>query len=107
MRSILDVPRVASGSRRDKLPDLGVRENRMSAGPKSNSKKSISPGQPGSIPDQIAAAVQKIAATHPGSSMKSGKPERKAEFGQATYYRQGVLVPGGPHKSPMPRSRSR
>jgi len=107
MRSILDVPRVASGSRRDRLPELGVTENRMSAGPKSNSKRSTPPGPPRTIPDQFAAAVHKDAASHPGSSMKSGKPERKAEFGQATYYRQGVLVPGGLHKSPMPRSRSR
>ena len=107
MRSILDVPRVASGSRRDRLPELGVMENRMSDGPKSNSKKSIPAGQPGTIPDRSAAAVHENAASHPGSSMKSGKPERKAEFGRATYYRQGVLVPGGLHKSPMPRSRSR
>lgn len=107
MRSILDVPRVASGSRRDRLPHPGVTEIRMSAGPKTTSKKSLAPGQPRKIPDQTAAAVDKNAASHPDSSTKSGKTERKAEFAQATYYRQGVLVPGGPHKGPMPRSRSR
>ncbi len=107
MRSILEVPRVASGSRRDRLPRLGVTEMRMSAGPKTDSKKSIAPDPSRTIPDQTAAAADKNAASHPDSSMKSGKPERKAEFAQATYYRQGVLVPGGPHKGPMPRSKSR
>ena len=79
----------------------------MSDGPKSKSKKSLAPGKPGKIPDQTAAAIDQSAASHPGSLTKPAKSERKAEFGQATYYRQGVLVPGGLHKNPMPRSRSR
>jgi hypothetical protein len=79
----------------------------MSAGMKVKPEKSIAPPQPGKIPDQPAAAIDKDAVSLPESSTKSGKPERKVEFAQGTYYRQGVLVPGGPHKGPMPRSRSR
>ena len=107
MRSILDAPRVASGSRRDRLPYLGVTEIRMSAGRKAKSEKSLAPHQSEKIPEQSAVAVDKSAASPPEASTKSGKPERKVEFAQGTYYRQGVLVPGGPHKGPMPRNRSR
>ncbi|HEX7955268.1 MAG TPA: hypothetical protein VF523_19575 [Burkholderiales bacterium] len=28
-------------------------------------------------------------------------------FGPGNYYRQGVLVPGGPHKGAMPRNKTR
>lgn len=107
MRSILVVPRVASGPRRDRLPCQGVTEISMSAGRKESPEKSVSPRQPKRNPDQPATEVRKDAASHTDSSTKSGKPERKAEFAQGTYYRQGVLVPGGPHKSPVPRSRNR
>ena len=79
----------------------------MSAGQKSNSNKSPCSSQPPKILDQTAPAADQTAASYPGSSMKSGKSERKAEFGKATYYRQGVLVPGGLNKNPVPRSRSR
>ncbi len=107
MRSILAVPRVASGPRRDRLPCQGVTEISMSAGRKESPEKSVSPPQPKRNPDQPATEVHKDAASHGDSSTKSGKPERKAEFAQGTYYRQGVLVPGGPHKGPMPRTRNR
>jgi hypothetical protein len=79
----------------------------MSAGTKAKPEKSLAPHQPEKIPDQPAAAVDKDAASPPESSTKSSKPESKVGFAQGTYYRQGVLVPGGPHKGPMPRSRSR
>ena len=79
----------------------------MSAGRKAKPEKSLAPRQPGKIPDQAAVAVDKDASSHPESLTKSGKPEHKAGFAQGTYYRQGVLVPGGPHKGPLPRSRSR
>jgi hypothetical protein len=82
-------------------------EMRMNAGPKPNSKKSLAPRQSGKIPDQAAAAVDKGATSPLDASTKSDKPERKAEFGQATLYRQGVLVPRGAQKSTMPRTRSR
>jgi hypothetical protein len=107
MRSILVVPRVASGPRRGRLPCQGVTEISMSAGRKENPEKSVSPRQPKKNPDQPATAVHKSAASPTDSSTKSDKPEHKAAFAQGTYYRQGVLVPGGPHKSPMPRSRNR
>ena len=103
MRSILNVPRVASGPRRDTPPRMGVTEIRMSAGRKAKSEKSPAPRQPGETLDKPAAAADKDAA----SPAKSDKPEHKTGFAQGTYYRQGVLVPGGPHKGPMPRSRSR
>jgi hypothetical protein len=107
MRSILVVPRVASGPRRDRPPCQGVTEIRMSSGRKEIPEKSVSSHQPGKIPDQPAAAVDKNAASHAESSTQSGKPERKTEFAQGTYYRQGVRVPEGQHKSPVPRTRNR
>ena len=107
MRSILDAPRVASGSRRDRLPYLGVTEIRMSAGRKASPEQSVSPRQPKKNPDQPAREVRKEAASHPDSSTKSGSPERKTGFAQGTYYRQGVRVPAGTQKNPIPRSRNR
>jgi len=86
---------------------LGVTEIHMSAGPKPNSRKSLAPSQSGKIPDQAAAAVDKGKTSPPDASTKSGKPEHKAEFGQATLYRQGVLVPRGAQKSATSRTRSR
>lgn len=47
--------------------------------------------------------VPKDAASQADLPVKSGK----TEFAQGTYYRQGVLVPGGPHKGAMPRTRTR
>lgn len=79
----------------------------MSAGLKESPEKSVLPRQPKRNSDQSATEVLKDAASHIDSSTKSDKPERKTEFAQGTYYRQGVLVPGGPHKGPMPRSRNR
>ena len=107
MRSILGVPRVASGPRRDRPPCQGVMEISMSAGRKESPEKSVSPQQPERDPDQTATEVYKDAASHPDSSTKSGSPERKAGFAQGIFYRQGVRVPSGPHKSPMPRTRNR
>jgi hypothetical protein len=104
MRSILVVPRVASGPRRDRLPCQGVTEMRMNAGRKD---PPLSPLLFKKIPDRPATPVHKDAALQTDSSEKSGKPEHKAGFAPGTYYRQGVLVPGGPHKGPMPRSKSR
>lgn len=79
----------------------------MSAGPKAKSETSLALRQPGKIPDHPVAAVDETDALPPESSTRSDKPQRKTEFAQGTYYRQGVLVPGGPHKGPMPRSRIR
>ena len=107
MGSILDVPRVASGPRRDRLPCPGATEIRMSVGRKAKPEKSLASLQPGKTPYRPEATVDKNAASQPEPSIKSGKPERKVEFAQGTYYRQGVLVPGGPHKGPMPRVRNR
>ena len=107
MRSILDGPRVASGPRRDRLPCQGVTEIRMSAGRKESPEKSLSPRQPRRNPDQPEATVAKTAESHSDSSTKSGKEQPKTPFAQGTYYRQGVLVPGGPHKGAMPRTRNR
>ena len=68
----------------------------MSAGHKMKSEKSPS------IPhaDLAAAASNKEAALPADSSKKSG-------FAQGTYYRQGVLVPGGPPKGATLRGRGR
>jgi len=101
------VPRVASGPRRDRLPCQGITEISMSAGRKESPEKSVSPSQSNKNPDQPATEVGKDAASNTDSSAKSVKPERKVEFAQGTYYRQGVLVPGGPHKGAMPRNRNR
>ena len=49
---------------------------------------------------QVTSPKHRIAAD---SQAKPPLPETKAQFGQATFYRQGVLVPGGPHKSPTPQ----
>jgi hypothetical protein len=67
----------------------------MSAGQKLKSEKSPSPAA-----DQSATAGQKETALPAESSKKPG-------FAQGTYYRQGVLVPGGPPKSAMLRGRGR
>jgi len=75
----------------------------MSAGRKAKSEKSPAHGQPGETSVQPASAAADKNASSPA---KSDKPE-KTGFAPGTYYRQGVLVPGGPHKGPMPRSRSR
>jgi hypothetical protein len=75
----------------------------MSVGPKEIPAKSVAPRQPRNITGQHEAAPGKVATPQADTPSKAGKQERKAEFGQATYYRQGVLVPGGPHKSTVPR----
>ena len=107
MRSILAVPRVASGPRRDRLPCQGVTEISMSSGRKESPEKSFSPLQPGTIPDQPATSARKDAASHADAPTKSGEPQGKTGFAQGTYYRQGVRVPGGLSKSAIPRSRNR
>ncbi len=76
----------------------------MSAGRKD---KPLSPRPSQTMSDWSVAPVHKDAASQTNSSEKSGKPDNKAVFAQGTYYRQGVLVPGGPRKGPMPRSRNR
>ena len=75
----------------------------MPSGRKESLEKPVSPLPPKKTPDQPAAEVHKDA----DSPAKSGKPQGKAEFAQGNYYRQGVLVPGGPHKGAMPRTRNR
>jgi hypothetical protein len=107
MRSILAVPRVASGPRRNRLPCEGITEISMSAGRKESPAKSVSPSQPATNSDQPAMDVPKDAASHMDSSTKAITPGRKVEFAQGTYYRQGVRVSGVPQKSPMPRTRNR
>jgi hypothetical protein len=67
----------------------------MSAGQKVKSEKSLSPAA-----DQPASAGNKESAIPAESSKKPG-------FAQGTYYRQGVLVPGGPPKGAMLRGRGR
>jgi hypothetical protein len=79
----------------------------MSAGRKENPEKSVSRLQPERNPDQPVTEVLKDEAPHTDSSTKSDKPERKAEFAQGTYYRQGVRVPAGSQKNPLPRTRNR
>jgi hypothetical protein len=68
----------------------------MSAGQKMKSEKSLSTPRS----DQPAATGNKEAPLPAESSKKAG-------FAQGTYYRQGVLVPGGPPKGAMLRGRSR
>jgi hypothetical protein len=97
------VPRVASGARRDSLPCQGVTEISMSAGRKESPEKYALPRLTKKNPDRPLTEVPKDAASHADVPTKSGK----TEFAQATYYRQGVLVPGGPHKGALPRTRYR
>jgi len=68
----------------------------MSAGQKMKSEKSLSTPRS----QQTAAAGNKESALPAESSKKPG-------FAQGTYYRQGILVPGGPPKGAMLRGRSR
>lgn len=75
----------------------------MNAGRKAKPEKSL----PTLQSHELAAPTGKNTASPVKSPAKPGEPERKTGFAQGTYYRQGVLVPGGPHKGPMPRSRSR
>ncbi len=107
MRSILGGPRVASGPRRDRLPCQGVTEISMSSGRKESPEKSVSPLQPGTIPDRPATSARKDATSHADAPGKSGEPQGKTGFAQGTFYRQGVRVPGGPGKSAIPRTRNR
>jgi hypothetical protein len=78
----------------------------MSAGPKDTPEKSrfADPNirteqEPGTLED-------KTSISRPDQPNKSGKLEAKAGFGEANYYRQGVLV-RGPGMGAMPRGRSR
>jgi hypothetical protein len=75
----------------------------MSAGRKAKPEKSL----PTPHPDRPATGAGKNAPPQAESPTKPGEPERKSGFAQGTYYRQGVLVPGGPHKSATPRGRIR
>jgi len=75
----------------------------MSAGRKAKSDKSL----PTLQSHELAVPTGKNTASRSESGAKSGESERKTGFAQGTYYRQGVLVPGGPHKGSMPRSRGR
>jgi hypothetical protein len=68
----------------------------MSAGRKTKSEKSLLTPHPA----QPVAAGDKKVDLLADSSKKPG-------FAQGTYYRQGVLVPGGPPKSAMLRGRGR
>ena len=71
----------------------------MSAGRKANPAKSVPSGI---AKGKVAAASGKDTAPLPAGAPKAAR----TEFAPGTYYRQGVLVPGGPHKA-MPRGRSR
>ena len=75
----------------------------MSAGRKESPEKSVLPRLTRKNPDRPAMEVLKDAAAQADLPVKAGK----TEFAQGTYYRQGVLVPGGPHKGAMPRTRTR
>jgi hypothetical protein len=79
----------------------------MSAGPKDTPEKSLF-ADPNIPPKQEPGTVEdKTSISPPDQPDKSGKHDAKAGFGEANYYRQGVLVRGGPGKGPMPRGRSR
>ena len=67
----------------------------MSAGPKPDSASFL------------AYVANKKPAAQADPSSKSGKPEGKTGFAPGNYYRQGVLVPGGPPKSATLRGKSR
>lgn len=68
----------------------------MSAGQKMKSEKALLTP----CSDQTEAAGNKESALPAQSSKKPG-------FAQGAYYRQGILVPGGPPKGAMLRGRSR
>ena len=72
----------------------------MSAGRKSNPEPS-----PAAWPFSEPAASAANPDTQ--SLSKSARPENKAGFAQGNYYRQGVLVPGGPPKSVTTRGKNR
>jgi len=79
----------------------------MSAGPKDTPEKSLFP-EPNIRAEQKPGTVEaKPSISPPNPPDKSGKDGIKAGFGEPNYYRQGVLVRGGPVKGPMPRGRSR
>ncbi|HKB81655.1 MAG TPA: hypothetical protein VKD04_00460 [Burkholderiales bacterium] len=108
MRSILVVPRVASGpSGAADCPAQGSTEIRMSAGPKENPENTLSPLPRNANPDRPAPEVRKDIESHVVASSKDGKQERKVEFAQGTIYRQGIRVPNGPNKSPVSRGRNK
>ena len=75
----------------------------MSAGQKSKPEKSL----PTLQSHEFASPTGKNTASPVRSPVKPGEPERNTGFAQGTYYRQGVLVPGGMHKGPIPPRRSR
>jgi hypothetical protein len=71
----------------------------MKAAPKSAFLKP--PADPEATSGRPAPAGRLDAAKREPSS------ERKAGFAPAAYYRQGVLVPGGPATRTMPRARKK
>lgn len=79
----------------------------MSSGRKESPEKSVSPLQPGTIPDRPATSARNDATSHADAPGKSGETQGKTGFAQGTFYRQGVRVPGGPGKSAIPRTRNR
>lgn len=79
----------------------------MSAGPKHTPEKSLFVGPIIRAEHKLGAVEGKTSMSQPDSLAKDDKHEGKTGFGQANYYRQGVLVPGGPGKRPMARGRSR
>ena len=79
----------------------------MSAGPKDTPEKSLF-ADPNIRTEQEPGTVEdKSSISPPNPPDKGGKHGVKAGFGEANYYRQGVLVRGGPGKGPMSRGRSR
>ena len=99
------MPRVASGSSRDRSAEQEITKTRMNAASKDTN--SNTPGLQKNVAGKPAGDAAQSTASQPDSQAKPPLPETKAKFGQATFYRQGVLVPGGPHKSPTPRSKNR
>ncbi len=71
----------------------------MSPGRKAKTKEPSVP-LPGKIPGKSVGGTK-------AASAKSTQPETTTGFAPGNYYRQGVLVPGGPHKSALPRTRNR
>jgi hypothetical protein len=71
----------------------------MSPGRKANTKKSAVTGS--GRPSANSVAGKKPA---PGQAASA---QTWTGFGPGNYYRQGVLVPGGPHKGAMPRNKTR
>lgn len=72
----------------------------MSPGRKANTKKKSAGTGSGKAPAMSVAGKKAAPGQAAGAQTGTG-------FGPGNYYRQGVLVPGGPHKGAMPRNKTR